>query len=130
MAFGSKGRYYPLGPHSRDLQRGAIGTLIDGRSPEGRFLRQIEHQLTEHCGGNPTATQRMLIARAARLALMIELQDKKTFAEGGISERSERSYLVWVNAHRRLLAQLGLEAPADKPASEASAILNAARSGP
>jgi hypothetical protein len=55
-----------LGPHSRLIDRGAIGGLIDGRSREGRFLRAYDTMLMEHVGRNPSVVQRALITIAVR----------------------------------------------------------------
>src|SRR5262249_5860482 len=96
------------GPYSRTLDRGAIGRSIDGRSREGRFLRAFETMLTQHIGA-PSAAQRVLISRAARLALRLELFDRKADAAGDMSERDSRQYLAWSNGLSRLLRTLGLE---------------------
>jgi hypothetical protein len=67
-----------VGPYSRTLLRGAIGDAVDGRSREGRFMRAYEQSLVQHVGGEPTAVQRVLISRATRLAMHIELMDTST----------------------------------------------------
>jgi hypothetical protein len=51
------------------LHRGAIGSLgkLDGRSAEGRVVRQLEAELTEHVGGSPSVAQKLLIERIIKM---------------------------------------------------------------
>lgn len=97
-----------LGPYSRGLHRAAIGQIVDGRSREGRFLRAYEAMLVQHLGGAPNGVQRQLIARAARLALYVEIMDERSLAAGGMSDRDSASYLAWSNSLRRTLLALGV----------------------
>src|SRR5947207_15763774 len=71
-----------IGPYSKLIDRGAIGGAIDGRSREGRFLRAFEAMLVEHLGHPPSITQRVIISRAARTALHLELLDEQSFGLG------------------------------------------------
>ncbi|HEV2161185.1 MAG TPA: hypothetical protein VGR52_02965 [Stellaceae bacterium] len=64
--------------------------------------------LIEHIGGAPNAIQRQLIARAARLALYVEIMDERSLAAGGMSDRDSASYLAWSNSLRRTLQALGV----------------------
>lgn len=57
---------------SRALSRGAIGDGVDGRSRDGRFLRQAERALLAQLGGELGFTQQTLVRRAARLMLAAE----------------------------------------------------------
>jgi hypothetical protein len=104
------------GPYSRVIDRGALGT-INGRSREGKFLRAYELALIEHVGGRPSATQRALITRTARLALHLELLDERAVVEGrGLSATDTHFYCVWSNSLARHLAKLGFEpTPPAKP---------------
>lgn len=72
---GSPTRSSAFGARSRALSRGAIGEGVDGRSREGRFLRQAERALLDQIGGEASFTQRTLIRRAARLMLAAEALD-------------------------------------------------------
>lgn len=110
---------HQIGPYSRAIDRGAIGSRIDGRSREGRFLRQYERQLIEHVGGNPSIVQRALIHRAARLALHLELMDERSLAgEVEFGTHDHHFYVAWSNGLARLLARLGMDRPdAPKPPS-------------
>ena len=46
-------------------------------------------------GGSPSHVQRVLIERAARLMLYIEIMDRETLEAGTMSERNSRQYLAW-----------------------------------
>ena len=93
-----------LGPHSRALRRGVVGDQIDGRSREGRFLRAAEAELIAHVGGEPSFGQRILIRRAARAMLRLELLDAK-MADG--SRRADVRRVVKQSSP--LLARTGRE---------------------
>ena len=119
-----------LGPYSRLIDRGAIGTSIDGRSREGRFLRAYEAMLLEHIGGNPSIVQRALIQRAARLALHLELMDERALAHGApFTTHDHLHYVSWSNAIARLLGRLGLQPATAAPmdATEYIRMLDARR---
>jgi hypothetical protein len=100
-----------IGPYSHF---GAVA-LLDGRSREAQFIRSYEKMLLEHLGANPSAVQRALVTRASRLALYCEMFDERGIHEGGLSERDSRQYMMWSNALQRLLLQLGVKAPDEKP---------------
>jgi hypothetical protein len=107
---------FELGPHSRAIDRGAVGGIIDGRSREGRFLRTYERALVEHVGGRPSVTQRCIIQRAARLALHLELMDERSLAGDHVfTTHDHLHYVSWSNALARLLARLGLDRADAKP---------------
>jgi hypothetical protein len=111
-----------LGPYSRAIDRGAVGGAIDGRSREGRFLRQYEKQLLDHVGNNPSVTQRCLIQRAARLALHLELMDERSLAGDHVfTTHDHLHYVSWSNALARHLARLGLEPQAGATHKQTSA---------
>ena len=80
-----------VGPHSRALRRGVVGDQIDGRSREGRFLRAAEAELIAQTGGEPSFGQRILIRRAARAMLRLELLDAK-MAEGSWTDHDARTF--------------------------------------
>jgi hypothetical protein len=94
-----------IGPHSRP---GRLA-LVDGRTAEAKLMRGVKADLAKHCGGAPSATQRMLIDQAAMLTLRLHLMDKESIADPALSERNGRQYLAWANSLSRLLRQLGLE---------------------
>ena len=73
-------RIAPISPHCRALRRGSLGDSIDGRSREGKFLRKCEVELVAQIGGEPSFAQSLLIRRAARALLQLEILDKKMAA--------------------------------------------------
>ena len=78
-------------------------------------------ELTRHVG-KPNSVQRVLIERAARLSLYIEMMDAKAFEAGTMSERDSRQYLAWVNALRLCLREIAIdEATAAKAESSSLA---------
>src|SRR5262249_24873793 len=114
-----------LGPHSRTLCRGAIGRSIDGRSAEGRFLRDFDARMSQHVGGRPSAAERLLISRLARVALRLELFDEK-LATGAITDHDARVYGALHNGFRLMLRELGIKA-APAPALTLAEVLAAGR---
>jgi hypothetical protein len=107
-----KRRRGALGPHTRQHR---LLEGIDWRTREGQVLIAARAELTAHVGGNPNSVQRVLIERAARLSLYIEMMDAKAFEAGTMSERDSRQYLAWVNAQRLCLRELGVKAaPSEK----------------
>jgi hypothetical protein len=103
-----------LAPHCRALRRGVIGDAIDGRSKEGRFLRRCEAELTAHVGGSPSFAQTLLIRRAARAMLRLELLDAK-MASGSWTDHDARTFGGLNNALRLALRELGVRETKPKP---------------
>ena len=94
-------------PHCRALSRGVIGDAIDGRSKEGKFLRRCEAELVAHVGGSPSFAQKLLIRRAARAMLRLELLDAK-MASGSWTDHDARTFGGLNNALRLALRELGV----------------------
>jgi hypothetical protein len=99
----------PIKPESLVLKRGALGSGIDGRSVEGKFIRRIEAELLEALGDNPTFSQLLLVRRAARAALKLELYDRK-LADGDVNSHDSRMYGGLSNNLRLLLRELNAAA--------------------
>jgi len=119
----SRPRGGQIGPYSKLIDRGAVGAAIDGRSREGRYLRAYEAMLVEHVGGRPSIIERAMIARAARVALHLELLDEKSLAESRpLTGHDMAWYAAWSNCLTRILGRLGLKTP-DKPAPSLSDLL-------
>lgn len=98
-----------IGPYSGSLAL----AKIDGRRKESKLLERVRSELIQHVGGNPTATQRAMIDRAAWLSLHIALMDARAIEEGSaLSERDSRQYLAWSNSLTRTLRELGIGNPA------------------
>ena len=87
------------------------------------MMRRIRTELTAHVGGAPSATQRVLIDRAAQLALRLALLDEKMLTPGGaMTEHGSRQYLAWSNALDRAMRTLGLKGAAQRQPSLADVI--------
>jgi hypothetical protein len=95
-------------PHSRMFTRGSLGSDLDGRSREGRYLRRVESELAKHVGGAPNFPQKLLIRRAARAMLRLELMDLK-MATGNWTEQDGRVFGGLNNAVRLCLRELGVQ---------------------
>ena len=91
-----------VGPYSRP---DALAKL-DGRTREARLMEKTRAELIAHVGGAPSITQRLLIDRAAALALQIALFDTKR-GEGSFTDHDSRVYLAWTNTLTRLMRQIG-----------------------
>ena len=88
---------------------------LDQRTREARLMRETKAALIAHVGGEPSATQKVLIERAVRLTLQLAMMDAKQ-AGFALTEHDGRQYLAWTNTLTRLMRQLGLVgAPARVP---------------
>ena len=106
------------GPYSAP---GALARL-DQRSREARIMAGVRADLTAHVGGKPSATQRMLIDRAARLSLQVAQLDAKMSTPDGLTDHDHRTYLAWSNTLTRTLRTLGLTAAPARPLTPAEAM--------
>jgi hypothetical protein len=101
------------GPYCKSLSRGSLGE-VDGRSKEGKFLRRVEGELVAQLGGEPSFAQRLLIRRAARSLLQLELLDEK-LSTGSWTAHDCRTQGGLNNAVRLALRELGLKATPARP---------------
>jgi hypothetical protein len=99
-----------LTSESRVIRSNVIGGWIDGKSPEGKFLAEVEAELIAQLGVEPSFTQRMLIRRAARALLRLELLDAKA-AKGDWTDHDARTFGGLNNAVRLLTREIALQAP-------------------
>jgi hypothetical protein len=108
-----------LGPYSRALRRGAIGTSIDGRSTFGRYLRDLEAQLVRHCGGplSITITQRLLIDRLIKVTVQLDALDQRLMRSDGWTDHDSRTHGGLINRQRLLLREIGFKQQAPKAPS-------------
>jgi hypothetical protein len=90
---------------------------IDGRTKEGRLLRDTRAELIAHLGGKPSATQKALIDRAAMLTLHVALLDQKTLGGGSMTTHDCNQYLAWNSALAKLYRLLGLKGAVAAPPS-------------
>jgi hypothetical protein len=58
-----------------------------------------------------------MIARAARLIVIVELFKKKLVEADEVSDFASRQFLAWCNSLRLILRDLGLRRPQQAPAS-------------
>ena len=82
---------------------------IDGRLLEAHREKAIIAELTTHVGGRPSSVQRIMIARAARLLVMLESLERQILEEGTIGDLAGRQVLAWTNSLRQVLTALGVE---------------------
>jgi hypothetical protein len=100
-------------PKPKSKPRRRLLRLTDGRTSEAQLIARVTAELTEHVGGKPTASQRMLIERAAMLSLQVFLMDKQGIRDGGLNPHNTNAYLAWSNSLVRTLSLLGLDAAPD-----------------
>jgi hypothetical protein len=103
----------PLAPHSRVLRRASLGNL-DGRSREGRFLRDTERKLVDMIGGSPSFGQKLLITRAARAMLRLQLLDEK-LEKGNWGDVDAEAFGALNNSLRGALRELGIGTATQMP---------------
>lgn len=94
-----------VGPYSRPK----AFAKLDGRSQAAKHLKATRAELTAHLGGKPSATQRMLVERAAKLALQVDLMDNRMTVSGAMTDHDSRTYLAWTNSLRLIMRELGLD---------------------
>lgn len=106
---------------SRRTHTGAL-TKRDGRTRASRLMRGVRSDLTAHVGGKPSAPQKMLIERAAALALQVALLDEKLATCAALGSDDARRHLATSAALARLLRQLGPHGTAAPPGRESPEI--------
>ena len=102
-----------LGPYSSP---GAVAK-IDGRTFEGKLLRDTRNLLIQHVGGSPSATQRAMIERCAFLTLRVALLDRKALQGDAATDIDNRTYIAFSNTLTRTLARLGPAVAAQRAAT-------------
>jgi hypothetical protein len=89
-------------------------TEIDRRTLEGRREQQVLDELTAHVG-RPSVVQRIIIARCARLTVIVELMERRIVEDGEIGDLNGRQLLAWTNTLARLLTRLGMDRSEQAP---------------
>jgi hypothetical protein len=74
-----------------------------------------------HCGNEPTITQRLLIDRLIRCTIQLDGLDKKLLG-GGWTDNDARTHGALINRQRSLARELGLKGAAERPPSTAGHI--------
>jgi hypothetical protein len=105
--------YSLIEPKAHGQRRGIV--KCDGRSPEGRILKNARRTLLEHIGGHEVATpvQKSLIERAAMLELRAAMLDQKVIA-GTFTDYDGKTYNAVINSLTRVYKVLGVERPQPK----------------
>ena len=84
---------------------------LDGRTQLAKRAKKHRTDLIQHVGGNPSATQLLLIEQAVGLQMRLDMLDSKTIGEGlDMGDGDQRRYLAWANSLQRLMRQLGQKA--------------------
>jgi len=113
----------PGRPRRRRHEDLCVRVEVDCRTKAGRATKELRAALLTHVGPKANAAQLALIAQALQLKLRLVLLDLRFLEAGGaMSAHDSRTYLAWSNSFVRLLRQLGLEAPADRPITLAEAL--------
>jgi hypothetical protein len=107
----------PVGQHSRPDR----WQKLDGRTREARQLRAVVADLTAHVGGSPSATEKLLIDRLARVYLRLALFDQKLEA-GTFTDHDGRVYGALHTAIRLMTRQLGMKPAGAKPEDPMAAL--------
>jgi hypothetical protein len=102
-----------LGPRSAATRL----TKLDGRTQLAKRAKRLRDELRQHVGGNPSATQMVLIDRAVMLQTRIDMLDKQTLDGHEMNDGDGRRYLAWTNSLTRLMRQLGQKSAAPPVAS-------------
>jgi len=95
-------------PKSQGQRRGLV--KADGRSIEGRILRDARKALLDFVGPDATPIQKSLIERAAMLELRAAMLDQKII-DGTFTEYDSKVYNAIVNSIARVYRTLGIERP-------------------
>src|SRR6185437_12063736 len=82
---------------------------LDGRTREAQLMRKVRADLTAHVGGKPNIAQRLLIERAAVLALRVAQIDERIIAGEVLTAHDNDHAIAWHNCYRRTVQALGLE---------------------
>jgi len=97
--------------------------LIDWRTREARFLREIESGLVSDLGGSPSTGQLLIVKRAAVKSLRCAFIEHELLTKNGeVPPALQRDYLRWARELREDLKVLGLERRA-KPVQDLSTYL-------
>lgn len=105
MAHSTKSTKRAVGPFSKD--RSIVD--MDKRTRAGRILRTIRADLIDHCGGLPSAAERILIESAALKATRLHLLSERIVTGAEFANGESEKTIAWANSLRLDLQALGLE---------------------
>lgn len=77
-------------------------------------MRGFRAELVKAIGGKPTFLQATLIDRACVLRLKIAMLDKQLVTGGDMGLHATNHYIAWVNALRRMIAEIAKQAGGEK----------------
>jgi len=97
------------GGKSRGTRRRIV--RVDGRTKEGRLLKNCRKALLKHVGANPSIPQLALIERASWLELRCAVLDAKQI-DGTFTAYDANMFLALVGGLRRLYREIGIQQPA------------------
>ena len=91
--------------------------MLDLRTQEGRYARDICDGIAADLGGAPNAAQQILCQMFALKVLRVQLLVKTVLSGETVNRHTENYCLAWMNAARRDLQALGvLDAPSGNDA--------------
>jgi hypothetical protein len=100
-----------VSPKAKRVRRVDRTTLIrtDQRTREMRLWKRMRAEFTKQLG-DPTAVEKVLVDRAATLAVYLAVADREAIEDGGeMSEYARKAYLAYNNSLVRTLKALGLK---------------------
>ena len=92
-------------------------------------MKEIRQELTQHLGGSPSATQRLMIDRVAMMMLRMELMDREAMNGTPMADHDQRAYLGWANSVSRMLRHLGLKGADGKAPTLSDYLQNRPKAG-
>jgi hypothetical protein len=93
-----------VGPFSKRLSF----AMLDLRTQEGRYARDICDGIAADLGGAPNAAQQLLCQMFALKVLRVQLLVKTILSGETVNQHTENHALGWMNSARRDLQALGL----------------------
>lgn len=84
---------------------------LDGRTRLGKTVRFLRKELTKHCGGNPSISERILIDRIIQKTIKCHLYEMGLLGNPG--QGAKDHYLALANSLRHDLQALGIKKRAD-----------------
>jgi hypothetical protein len=100
-----------VGPFSKRLSF----AMLDLRTQEGRYARDICDGIAADLGGAPNAAQQILCQMFALKVLRVQLLVKAILSGEAVNRHTENYCLAWMNSARRDLQALGV---LDTPSSD------------
>jgi hypothetical protein len=88
-----------------NLQRRGLRYKLDGRTKEGRAVKELRAQLNAHVGPTPDAVTKAFVDQACALrSCIVSIEEDVLAGRAGV--HAQKTYLSWQNSFRRTLAGL------------------------